>query len=286
MSRLLAYIGNDPERVQCALHAGRNQLVATTVRADAWGVGFYQGGEVLLRRRPKPPDGPVDFYELAAEIRTDVLIGHVRAGTVGPPRNENTHPFRFRSWLFAHHGTVTAFDQVQAPLLAAIPDFLRRNIRGQTDSEHLFHLFLSFLHEAGKLDDPIVGPADAASALGSAISLVERLCREAGAGPPELQVAASNGRILLAARRGAPMHIYRVRGIRDCPVCREKSGEPEPEGRGTRIRPVDHDLLRAIVIVADATAPVGAPWEEIPERHVVTVSHELETIVRPLDAAA
>src|SRR5438309_1031527 len=106
MSRLLAYIGNDPERVQCVLHPGRKLLVADGAGADGWGVGFYQGGEVLLRRRPKPASGPVDFYDVAAELRTDVLIGHVRRATVGAAKNENTHPFRFRSWLFAHHGTI------------------------------------------------------------------------------------------------------------------------------------------------------------------------------------
>lgn len=283
MSRLLAYIGNDPERVQCALHSGRKLLVADAAGVDAWGIGFYQGGEVLLRRRPKPPDGPVDFYELASELRTDVLIGHVRAGTVGAPKNENTHPFRFRSWLFAHHGTVHDFEKVQAPLLAAIPDFLRRNLRGQTDSEHLFHLFLSFLHDAGKLDDPLTTSAEAARALSSAIALCERLCAEAGAPPPDFDIAATNGRILIADRRGAPLRLYRVNGIHDCPVCREKSGAVERDGRGMRVRPVDHDHLRAVVLVADAQGAVEPPWEEIAERQVVTVSHELEVVVRPLD---
>src|SRR5437870_2250647 len=106
MSRLLAYMANDPQRVACALHSGRGLLVDETPNVDGWGVGFYQGGEVLLQRRPKPSTGPIDFYEIARDLRTDALIGHVRKGTVGAAKNENTHPFRFRSWLFAHHGTV------------------------------------------------------------------------------------------------------------------------------------------------------------------------------------
>src|SRR5262249_28311769 len=77
--RLLAYIGNDPERVRCALHAGRRELVVDPRGADGWGVGFFHSGEVLLQRRPKPPEAPVDFYEVAGELKTDVLIGHVRS---------------------------------------------------------------------------------------------------------------------------------------------------------------------------------------------------------------
>ncbi|HWE27397.1 MAG TPA: class II glutamine amidotransferase, partial [Polyangia bacterium] len=116
MSRLFAYMGNDQDRVKCALHPARKLLVADGAAKDsfdAWGLGFYQGGEVLLQRRPKPPTEPVDFYALVKDLRTDVIIGHVRQGTVGKPKNENTHPFRFRGWLFAHHGTIPNFDDVR-----------------------------------------------------------------------------------------------------------------------------------------------------------------------------
>ena len=37
------------------------------------------------------------------------MIGHVRAATVGNLRTENTHPFRYRQWLFAHTGTVDGY---------------------------------------------------------------------------------------------------------------------------------------------------------------------------------
>ncbi|MSP63738.1 MAG: class II glutamine amidotransferase [Myxococcales bacterium] len=286
MSRLLAYIANDPQRVQCVLHPGRKLLVTEPAGprpSDGWGIGFYQGGEVLLRRRPKPPDGPVDFYEVAADLRTDVLIGHVRSGTVGAAKNENTHPFRFRSWLFAHRGTINHFDRLQGDLLASVPDFLRRNIRGQTDSEHLFHLFLAFLHDAGKLDDVMIPPLEAARALSGALALVARLGAAAGASPSVLDVALTNGRILLCTRRGAPLHLYRVNGVHDCPVCREQS--TGIEARTGRPRHTDHDHLRGVVMVADARGPVDPPWEEIPEGHVVAVSHELEVSITPLESA-
>src|SRR5262245_42378080 len=105
MGRLFAYLANDPDRVRCALYPARKPLTVLeepSVQFDSWGIGFYQG-EVLLQRRPKPPVLPLDFYEQSRMLRTDAIVGHVRAGTVGKPKNENTHPFRFRSWLFAHH---------------------------------------------------------------------------------------------------------------------------------------------------------------------------------------
>ncbi|HEY7955980.1 MAG TPA: class II glutamine amidotransferase [Polyangia bacterium] len=292
MSRLFAYLGNDSDRVACALHPARKMLV-TPMEAggdaggaspiiDSWGIGFYQGGEVLLQRRPKAPTEAVDFYAVARELRTDAIIGHVRAGTVGKPKNENTHPFRFRSWLFAHHGTLPDFARIQAELLASVPDFLRRNIRGQTDSEHLFHLFLSHLHEAGKLDDPDISTTTVRSALRASLAQVAALAGQEAADRAECALAVTNGRVLVSTRHGRPVHLMRVRTLPDCAVCREL--QPAP---GRAPRRVDHEHLRSVLIVADApapppTVPALPGWEEIPDRSFVAVEHDLRVEITPI----
>src|SRR5688572_19839811 len=133
MSRLFGFVCNDADRTRCALHLVAPVLaVSGEARRDGYGIAFYQNGEVLLKKRPLV-EGVVDFYELAKELRTDALIGHVREATMGNLKMENTHPFRFRSWVFAHSGTVTRFPEVKEAILASTPDFLRRNIRGDTD---------------------------------------------------------------------------------------------------------------------------------------------------------
>ena len=148
-----------------------------------WGIGFYQAGEVLLRRRPIDDREEIDLTEAAEDIRTDVLIGHVRRASVGALRTENTHPFRYRSWVFAQTGTIGGFDGLRERLLASQPEFLRRNVRGETDSEFFFYLFLSFLHDAGHLDDEHVAGEHVAAALRASIALVDRLSAEEGFGP-------------------------------------------------------------------------------------------------------
>ena len=55
-----------------------------------------------------------------ADLRADVLVAHVRTPTVGTLRTENTHPFRFRQWLFAQTGTVPEFAAVRDRLVATI----------------------------------------------------------------------------------------------------------------------------------------------------------------------
>jgi predicted glutamine amidotransferase len=283
MSRLFAYMGNDPDRVACALYGARSALVAASSDAavlDSWGIGFYQG-EVLLQRRPKAPTDPVDFYAVSRALRTDAIIGHARAGTVGKPKNENTHPFRFRSWLFAHHGSIPGFETVREPLLALVPDFLRRNIRGQTDSEHLFHLVLAFLHDAGKLDDRNITTASVREAIKEALFRLEDLVGRDTMRGAECALAMTNGQILVATRHGQPVRLMRVQSVTDCPVCRD----PQPQA-GRDVKRIDHEHLRSVVIVADAPQPSPANgWQEVPDRHFIAVSHELNVELAPIDPA-
>jgi glutamine amidotransferase len=278
MSRLFAYMGNDQDRVKCALYPARSLLVADGAAAtsfDAWGLGFYQGSEVLLQRRPKPPAEPVDFYALTRDLRTDVIIGHVRQGTVGKAKNENTHPFRFRSWLFAHHGTIPNFEGAREELLGSVPDFLRRNIRGQTDSEHLFHLMLGFLHDASKLDDQNVTMVQAREAVRAALTLVEKAVGKSSTDGMECALALTNGRIMLATRHGAPVYLQQRSSLHDCAVCRE----PAP-----RDKRVDHDHLRSVLVVADVkdAPPADLKLAEVPDRTLISISHDLKVEQSPL----
>ena len=156
MARLFGLIGN---RADLATRIFASEAEGLRVQSKGtplgWGIGFYQGGEVLMRRRPIDGD-EVDVAKIASDVRADVLIGHVRSATVGTLRTENTHPFRYRQWLFAQTGTVSEFDAVRDRLVQSVPEFLRGGIRGETDSEIFFHVFLSFLHDAGRLNDIVV----------------------------------------------------------------------------------------------------------------------------------
>jgi glutamine amidotransferase len=281
MSRLFAYLGNDPARVACALHPARKALVVPVgegpAAIDSWGIGFYQG-EVLLQRRPKAPAEPIDFYAVARELRTDAIIGHARAGTVGKPKNENTHPFRFRSWLFAHHGSVPEFERHKDELLSSVPDFLVRNLRGQTDSEALFHLFLSYLHGTNKLDEGRVSTGMVRDALYKTIDRVEKVVGTEAWRATECALAVTNGRILVATRHGAPVHVLQLSSVSDCPVCREQAPQFGKEKR------IDHEHLRAVLVVADAPSATvaGTGWTEIENDRFIAVNHDLHLEITPI----
>ena len=109
--------------------------------------------------------------------------------------------FGFDVGRFAHRGTIVAFDDIRERLSESLPDFLRRNIRGQTDSEYLFHAILSFVHDAGQLDniDNIdVADDHVLTAMSLAIALVTRLSAEVGHSQNTLTSILTNGRSMFA----------------------------------------------------------------------------------------
>src|SRR5580698_9847597 len=157
MARLFGIIGNRAD-LMSRVFAVEGALLRTKAKGVplGWGLGFYQGGEVLIRRRPIDEREELDVAALVSDVRADVVIGHVRKATVGVLRTENTHPFRYRQWLFAQTGTVSEFPQIREKLVASVPEFLRGGIRGDTDAEVVFHIFLTCLHDAGLLSDGAV----------------------------------------------------------------------------------------------------------------------------------
>jgi predicted glutamine amidotransferase len=207
MGRLIGYVANRSDRLEGVLEDERPALGdAPDGDAEAWGLGFYQGGEILHRKRPSRGGTPVTWTEIAGGVRTDCAVIHLRQATVGDYRAENTHPFRMRQWLFAHHGTVHGFDALREPLLAPMPDFLKRGIRGTTDSEHVFAAFLSFLHDEGQLDAPEAEAKVVLASVRATVTLIDRLSSEVGAPEAELDLMISNGRSLFVVRRGKPIH--------------------------------------------------------------------------------
>ena len=273
MSHLVAYFGNEPENMSCALFSARNALYSRGAKPQGWGLGFVQGGDVLLRKRPRAEASEVDLYGLIKDLRADALIGRVGLTANGSDDAsipaEDADPFRFRSWLFGSVGLVSAtgFDNVRDKLLESIPAFLRRNIRGKSPSEHVFHLFLAFLHDAGILDAPSPSPAIVHGALRNSMTFLDRLLPDDGNGSSSLGLAlvATNGRCFVAANGAHPMRYLHVEGISDCPVCH---GRVDRERHGRRIQ---HESVRAVILEANRAVEGRGGWREIPDRSALIV---------------
>ena len=270
MNRLVAYIGNDPDHMACALHPARQALrVFSAGSAADWGLGFVQGGDVLLQKRSRSSTAQVDFFDLARDLRAEALVGRATQGESERASAANVGPFRFRYWLFGAVGEFGDFSQIRGRLLESVPEFLRRNIRGQSPCEHVFHLFLSFLHDAGLLESLSAQPEPAHRALYESLTFVDRLLAASGGASTKLAGVATNGRCLVAFSHGHPIQCIEIRGVSDCPVCGGRRSE-EP-----RSRAVSHDQLKAVILEADNGGDRLAGWRPIPDGGAILVGPQL-----------
>jgi predicted glutamine amidotransferase len=253
MARLVGYFANQTDRIRCALALESPAIAFGAERIDGWGVGSYQSGEVLLRRRPTESREALDLGDLTRDLRTSCALAHARTATVGARSLDNTHPFRHHQWLFAHTGTLPRFGDARAAILAGVPDHLARALRGDTDSEVIFYAFLGAVYRAGRLEDPDFDAQGVTAALAETVERVDRAC---GAEAP-MCLAVTHGQAMVAFARGAPLSYILRRGVRDCAVCRRP-----PDVAGREARRVDHESLRYVVL---ADAAVDAPgWQRAP----------------------
>jgi glutamine amidotransferase len=174
-----------------------------------WGIGWYVGGVPQVRRGTLPAHADEAFATAGRELRSRVVIAHVREASVGGLTPENTHPFAWRTWLFAHNGTVARYrdeDPVRAAIAAELDPDLRAELRGETDSERCFYLFLTRLRARGRLEDPDL--AAVRRALAETTATVLRIADAVPSPrPSSLTFLVSDGRLLAASRLNRPLHL-------------------------------------------------------------------------------
>jgi len=243
--KLFACMCNQPKRLSAALAPVRAALVAEPP-VHRWGLAYSQGGDVLLVRTPKASEKPVDLAAPLADIPTDCAIAQaVRdSGDKVLGGTDNTPPYRFRRWMFAMSG---AIDVEPSRLLEHVPEYLRRNIKGRTGAELVFHVFLAMLHDEGAVDDPNVPVAATRRALAATLKLV---------GAPLGNVALSNGRSMVLARLDEPLRLRRL----------WVTGE-----RGER-----DDSFRGVLVVSGGDGDARDGFEDVPAQRAVLVTGDLQ----------
>jgi len=265
MAQILAILTDDPSLLRCQLHRIRGAIALK--EGEPIGVGSYCDGDVLLASRPAEK-GPRELASLAAGIRSPALLAASRR-QAGFYEEEAIDPFRFHSWLFAMSGTVEAFEDVREALLDRVPPFIARQVRGLTDREHVFALFLRELHALGALDDPSLQAQGAARCLSKAIRALDALCGEKGqTRPTPLAAVVTNGRSMAAVRRGRPLSYGLLEGMAACEVCDlGDDARDEPRQRA-------HRRAKAVALLSEPAA--GDGFIEVPDDSSVAVGRGLD----------
>jgi predicted glutamine amidotransferase len=278
MSVALAVLTSDPNLLRCELSRLERQVgLRDEGRADAVGIGAYADDDVLLRRFPSGKE--LTLEALAPPHESEALLFHARRLPLGLSLEENTQPFRSRRWLFAHQGTLEHFSELRTRLLAPLPDHIKRQIRGETDSEVAFALFLHRLWETGRMDDSRLEAEVAGGVLADTARELARASVAAGAARAStVNLLATNGFILVASRLGElPLYYTRLEGTDACEVCGVTPATPE-----TNPAVPAHRRRRSVVVASHVRRPAG--WVELAEGTTLAVSEDLR--VRHLPAQA
>jgi len=269
MARLFGLLGNRADLTGRVLAFEREALRVKNgghEGAVGWGLGFYQGGEVLIRRRPIDERDEIDVAQLGADVRAEIVVGHVRQPTVGTLRTENTHPFRYRQWLYAQTGTLSSFDQTRDRLVQSVPEFLRAGIRGDSDAEIVFQVFLSFLHDAGKLDDLLVDTGVVHEAIRGTLRVVDAISAEVGGEPADVNLVVSNGDIVVAAHRRKKMALRTFSG-------RDDAEAIIGDDQQVRRRTPELGQVQFAIVASDFDSETIPPrWNAVKDRAMVSLT--------------
>ena len=166
---------------------------------DGWGQATHSGDGWELMREAMPAFESSRFSQLAGEPSGLVALTHLRLASVGKLDVNNNHPFAANGWAFMHNGTLSNFAENRARLENEIAPQFRAGLKGSTDSERCFALFLTFVE--GRSDVEI---SEAARALGKMSHLVSSMT-DAPEARSKMNFIVSNGKITLGARRGHTM---------------------------------------------------------------------------------
>lgn len=281
MCRLLTYLGQ-PVLLDKFLYEPDNSMIKQSIEAreleeplngDGFGVGWY------LRDITVDPALFVSVYPawnnrnlryLAPIVRSECVVIHIRAASVGGVTEYNCHPFHYGKYLMAHNGGVEEFDKIKRPLRKLLSDDKYLWIKGQTDSEHLFSLFLDYLSKKGE----DINADDVADAFEEMIGTLKRLMNENGvAQPAYLNMIFTDGERMVGLRyvtdpKEKPLTLYYSEGSKY--ICEEGVCQMMPPQKGEN----------SVMIVSEKLTDLVEDWREIPANYMVLVYKDLSVKLR------
>ena len=115
MCGILGFVTNKPSQTNFNLF--RRLLWASQSRGkDATGIAIIEKGGITIHKMPIPASQYVTEQldsHMESIAKAHIVVGHVRAATMGKPdNNNNNHPIHSENWVMVHNGTVHNLDRI------------------------------------------------------------------------------------------------------------------------------------------------------------------------------
>lgn len=247
------------------------------LNGDGFGVAWYAGereAEPGLFRSVTPAWNNLNLLSLSRVVHSRCIMAHVRAATqVKSVSEANCHPFVAGRYAFMHNGDVGGFLHVRRALLARLSDRSFQRLGGQTDSEHLFALFLDQLGDPAEVGTP----ESIAEALMHAMAESLVLSRTFAPGSDSyFNIAVTDGHSAVITRftthegyDGETLYWNTgKRYVCEDGVCRMVVPDPED---------------RPAVLVSSERLSRDPGWEAVPRNHMLLVGEDHSARLAPIE---
>lgn len=210
MCRYAAYLGQ-PLILSELIYKPPNSLIhqsmqamqsPTRINADGFGIGWYAPSinpEPAVFKDTTPVWNNYNLGSIAGKIRSGCIVAHIRsAKSYDPVTRENCHPFARGRLLWMHNGDIPGRARLARQVGQLADDTLLASIRGNTDSEQAFTLFLTHLEDP--LSDSPTADEMAAAMIRTIHKIAEWHEGSNGRPPLEMNFFVTNGTGLVATR--------------------------------------------------------------------------------------
>lgn len=267
MCRLIAYSGQSI-LLDEVLVKPVNSLIMQSMRAkesdirtngDGFGLGWYVPH---LDTKPglftsiSPAWNDQNLLHLTRKIESPCFFAHIRAASAGGVTNYNCHPFIHGQWMFMHNGGVHDFITVKRHLRHLLDDDIYHWIQGETDSEHIFALFLQLAKKRHLKNIRVVGEV-----LKETIFTVEELiAKYAKKGSSYYNICITDGNRIIASRYSTdPNYSLSLHYLTESTLIRNK----------TRRSLANRDTEPFTLIASEKLTAFSEEWVDVPENHIM-----------------
>jgi glutamine amidotransferase len=168
----------------------------------AWDRDSHQPDKPFFYSSPSLPVFDRNLKNLAEKVRASCVLAHVRGVAYSEAVEislQNVHPFQFEGlpWALAHNGDLAGMEAMKPLLVPHVKPGFRGRIRGTTDSEWIYAVFVSQLADPAAL----ACESELFDALQATLSILREARRASGVSiSSSANLFIANGRQLAALR--------------------------------------------------------------------------------------
>lgn len=219
---------------------------------DGFGIGWYSlKEEPGLFKDERPAWNDENLHEISSQIQTRAFLAHIRAATTAEVQRTNCHPFKYKNWLFQHNGHLSNFREIRRDLHLEIAPELYPELKGNTDSETMFLLALTYGLQKN--------PKEALQKMVKRIRIASR--KQHTSRQLNLSCALCDGNNLYTLRYAeneeamSQFYSSNLRSILDL----QNKGDTLP--------------IKSVVVVSEPLTKLSELWEEVPENSFTTIEN-------------